>query len=178
MAQFKNSRIGILGGSFDPAHKGHLLISKVAFKKIKLKKIYWIVTKKNPFKKKTFFSLKERIKQAKKITKKKKNIEVIYLDDIISSSRSIKIIQYILKKKKPKDLYFIVGSDILLKFHEWHSWKRIVKLVKLVVFSRKGYDSNTSRTIVVKYLNKNNIIFIKNKPIRVSSSLLRKKMKI
>ena len=178
MAQFKNSRIGILGGSFDPAHKGHLLISKVAFKKIKLKKIYWIVTKKNPFKKKTFFSLKERIKQAKKITKKNKNIEVIYLDDIISSSRSIKIIQYILKKKKPKDLYFIVGSDILLKFHEWHSWKRIVKLVKLVVFSRKGYDSNTSRTIVVKYLNKNNIIFIKNKPIRVSSSLLRKKMKI
>ena len=83
-----------------------------------------------------------------------------------------------MKKKKPKDLYFIVGSDILLKFHEWHSWKRIVKLVKLVVFSRKGYDSNTSRTIVVKYLNKNNIIFIKNKPIRVSSSLLRKKMKI
>ena len=178
MAQFKNSRIGILGGSFDPAHKGHLLISKVAFKKIKLKKIYWIVTKKNPFKKKTFFSLKERIRQAKKITKKSKNIEVIYLDDLISSSKSIKIIQYVLKKKKPKDLYFIVGSDILLKFHKWHSWKRIVKLTKLVVFSRKGYDRNTNKTIVVKYLDKDNIIFIKNKPIQVSSSLLRKKIKI
>ena len=82
-----------------------------------------------------------------------------------------------MRKKKPKDLYFIVGSDILLKFHKWHSWKRIVKLVKLVVFSRKGYDRKGRESIVVKYLNKDNIIFVKNKPIQVSSSLLRKKMK-
>ena len=53
--------IGILGGSFDPPHKGHVKISKIALKKVKLKKIYWIITKKNPFKKKPFFSLKERI---------------------------------------------------------------------------------------------------------------------
>ena len=46
MAQLKNLRIGILGGSFDPAHRGHLLISKIAIKKIRLKKIYWVVTKK------------------------------------------------------------------------------------------------------------------------------------
>ena len=70
MDELKNSRIGILGGSFDPAHKGHLIISKVALKKLNLKKIYWIVTKKNPLKNKTYFSLKERITYAKKITKK------------------------------------------------------------------------------------------------------------
>ena len=102
---------------------------------------------------------------------------MIYLDDLIKSSRSIKIIQYILKKKKPKGLYFIVGSDILLNFHKWHSWKRIVKLTKLVVFSRRGYDKKGKESKVVKYLNKNNIIFVKNKPILVSSSGLRKKIK-
>ena len=178
MFKLKSTKIGILGGSFDPAHKGHLKISKIALKKIKLKKIYWIVTKKNPFKKKTFFSLKDRIDKAKKISSKIKNIEVLYIDDVIKSSKSIKVIQYILKKKKPKDLYFIVGSDILLKFHRWHSWKRIVKLAKLIVFSRKGYDRKSKKTIVVKYLNKNNITFIKNKPIEVSSSSLRKRIKI
>ena len=178
MSKLKSAKIGVLGGSFDPAHKGHLKISKIALKKIKLKKIYWIVTKKNPFKKKTFFSLKDRIDKAKEISSKTKNIEVLYIDDVIKSSKSIKVIQYILKKKKPKDLYFIVGSDILLKFHRWRSWKRIVKLTKLIVFSRKGYDRKSKKTIVVKYLNKNNITFIKNKPIEVSSTLLRKKVKI
>ena len=54
MVSSKNE-IGILGGSFDPVHKGHLKISKIAIKKIKLKKVYWVVTKKNPFKKKPFF---------------------------------------------------------------------------------------------------------------------------
>ena len=177
MVKLNNTNIGLLGGSFDPAHKGHLTISKIALKKFKLKKIYWIIAKKNPFKNKTFFSLKERIFQAKKITKKMKNIEVIYLDDLIKSSRSIKSIEYILKKKKPKILYFIVGSDILIKFHKWQSWKKIVKLTKLIVFSRKGYDRNRKDSVVAKYLNNKKITYIKNKIINISSSSLRRDKK-
>ena len=176
MAKYQNKKIGILGGSFDPAHKGHLIISKIALKQAKLKKIYWIVTKKNPFKPKTFFSLEERLMQSKKIVKNFKNIQVLYLDDIINSSRSIDVIKFIIRKKKVKDLYFIIGSDILLKLHKWKSWKRIVKLVKLVVFYRKGYDKKSRESVVVKYLNKDKIIFIKNKPIQISSSNLRKKI--
>ena len=66
MVKTLDKAIGILGGSFDPAHKGHLKISKIANKKLRLDKIYWIVTKKNPFKNKTYFSLKERLRIAKK----------------------------------------------------------------------------------------------------------------
>ena len=51
-----------------------------------------------------------------------------------------------------------------------------VKLVKLVVFYRKGYDKKSRESVVVKYLNKDKIIFIKNKPIQISSSNLRKKI--
>ena len=58
-----NDKVGIFGGSFDPPHKGHLEISKIAIKKLSLAKLYWCVTKKNPFKNKTLFSLPERIKQ-------------------------------------------------------------------------------------------------------------------
>ena len=75
MVNSKNE-IGILGGSFDPVHKGHLQISEIAIKKIKLKKVYWVVTKKNPFKKKPFFSLKQRITKIKKLVGKSKIIEV------------------------------------------------------------------------------------------------------
>ena len=57
--------IGILGGSFDPPHKGHVQISKISLRKIKLEKVYWVITKQNPFKRRTFFSLKQRIKKSK-----------------------------------------------------------------------------------------------------------------
>ena len=71
-----NNKIGIFGGSFDPPHRGHLEISKIAIKKLSLAKLYWCVTKKNPFKNKTLFSLPERIKQSKDIAKGVKKIEI------------------------------------------------------------------------------------------------------
>jgi nicotinate-nucleotide adenylyltransferase len=69
MVNSSNKSIGILGGSFDPAHKGHLAITKIALKKIKLDQIFWIINKKNPFKNEAYFSLKKRLHLAKKITK-------------------------------------------------------------------------------------------------------------
>ncbi len=170
--------VGLLGGSFDPAHKGHLGISKIALKKLKLKKVYWVITEKNPFKSKPFYSLKDRIKYAKKVTKTQKKIKIIYLDDIIKSSRIIDAINYLIKKKKIKNIVFMIGSDNLIKFHKWKNWKKIVKLTKLVVFSRKGYDKKSRESIVVKHLNKNNITFIKIKPIIISSTILKKKIKL
>ena len=166
--------IGIFGGSFDPPHKGHVEISKISLKKIKLKKIYWIITKKNPFKKKPFFSLKHRISRSKKAVKKYKRIKVLYLDDKIKSSHTVNVINYFIKIKKQKDLCLILGSDNLLNFHKWKSWKKIVKLTKLIVFSRKGYDKKSKESIVVKYLNKKNIIYINNKLINISSSGIKK----
>ena len=100
MAVVQKKYIGLLGGSFDPAHKGHLGISKIALKKLKLKKIYWVITKKNPFKDQSFYSLGERIKYARKITKAQKRIKIIYLDNIIKSSRIIDVINYFIKKKE------------------------------------------------------------------------------
>ena len=135
MLRHKKKEIGILGGSFDPPHKGHVEISKISLKKIKLSKIFWVVTKQNPFKKKPFFSLKDRLSKSKVSIKKYKNIKVLYLEDKIKSSRTINVINYFRRVKKQKNLYLILGSDNLLKFHKWTSWKKIAKLVKLVVFS-------------------------------------------
>ena len=173
----KRKSLGIFGGSFDPPHKGHVEISKISLKKIKLKKIYWIITKKNPFKNKTFYSLDERIKYAKKMTKAQKKIKTIYLDNIIKSSRIIDVINYFMKKKKIKNIFFIIGSDNLTRFHKWKSWKKIVKLVKLIVFSRKGYDRKGMKSIVAKNFE-NRIIFVKNKPISISSTQLKKWTKL
>ncbi len=177
MANIQKKYIGLLGGSFDPAHKGHLGISNIAIKKLKLKKVYWVITKKNPFKNKTFYSLDERVKYAKKITKAQRKIKIIYLDNTAKSSRIIDVINYFVKKKKIQNIFFIIGSDNLIQFHKWKSWKKIVKIVKLVVFSRKGYDRKGMKSTVVKNF-KNRIIFIKNKPFSISSTQLKKRVKL
>ena len=172
-----NKSVGILGGSFDPPHKGHLTISKIAIKKVKLDRVLWAVTNKNPFKKNPFYSLSQRIKLTKKITKDTRKIKIVHLDKIIKSSRTISMINYLIKKKKIKNIFFIIGSDNLITLHKWKSWKKIVKLSKLIVFSRKGYDRKGKKSKVVKYL-KNKIIFINNKPIIISSTNLKKKNRI
>ena len=176
MAKSSNKAIGLLGGSFDPVHKGHLTISKIALKKIKISQIYWLITKKNPFKKNVHFSLKDRIKLAKKASKNLNKVKVLYLDNLTKSSRSINLVNYFIKTKKINNIYFIIGSDILLEIHKWKSWKKLVKLTKLIVFSRKGYDKKSKNSTVVKYLKNKNIIYIRNKPIIISSSLIRKKL--
>ena len=176
MLNISKKSIGLLGGSFDPVHKGHLAISKIALKKIKLNKIYWIITKKNPFKKKAYFSLNYRIKLAKKATRNFNKIQVLDLEKMVKSSRSINLVNYFIKKKKIDNIYFIIGSDILVELHRWKSWKKLVKLTKLIVFSRKGYDMKGKNSIVAKYLKNKNITFIKNKPIVISSSSIKKKL--
>ena len=174
--KFSKGAIGILGGSFDPPHKGHLKISNIAIKKLNIKKLYWLITKKNPFKRKPYFSLKERILKSRNIVKKNKKIEVLYLDNIVKSSRTLNVVLHIIKKKKIKNIYLVLGSDNLINFHKWTKWKKLVELTKLVVFSRKGYDKKSKKTIVVKYLKKN-IVYINNKTINISSSKIRKKIK-
>ena len=96
----KKKRIGILGGSFDPAHNGHLAISKEAVKRFKLEKIIWAITKKNPFKIKNSLNLQSRIKGCKKIIKKNKFIEVKFYENKIGSNKTINLINYFNKNKK------------------------------------------------------------------------------
>ena len=135
---FKKNKIGILGGSFDPAHKGHLSISKEAVKIFKLKKIIWAITKKNPFKKKSNLNLSTRIKNCKKIIKKINFIEVKFLENKIKSNKTINLINYFTKNKN-NEIYFIMGADNLINFHKWHKWRTISKKCNIVVFDRHGY---------------------------------------
>ena len=175
MVKASNKTIGLLGGTFDPAHKGHLAITKIAIKKLKLSRVLWVITKKNPFKDNPYFSLYQRLKKAKQLTKGIKKIQVIHLDKKVNSSKSINIINYLFNRKKLKNIYFIIGADNLINFHKWKDWKKIVKLTKLIVFSRKGYDRKGTKSTVAKYY-KNKITFIKNRPIVISSTKLRKKL--
>jgi len=166
-------KIGILGGSFDPAHKGHLAISNEAFKKLNLKQIVWAVTKKNPFKKKSNNDLKTRIKYCKKIIGKNKHIKVNFYEDKINSNKTINLINYFVKNKK-NEIYFLMGADNLIDFHKWHKWKEISKKCDIIVFDRHGYKKKSLDSMTFKKLKNNRLKFIEFNKVNISSSQLRK----
>jgi nicotinate-nucleotide adenylyltransferase len=169
----KKIKIGILGGTFDPAHKGHLEISKQAKKLLNLKNVIWAITKQNPFKDISKSNLKNRIQFAKKLIAKNDFIKIRFYEEKISSNRTIDLINY-LKKDKKFELYFIMGADNLINFHKWHKWKSIVKKCNLLVFDRQGYKAKSLKSVTYNGVNKKRLSFIKFKKVNISSSQLRK----
>ena len=167
-------KIGILGGTFDPPHLGHLHISKSAIKKLQLKKVIWIITKQNPLKKKPYLSIRDRLKLSKNITRKEKKIYVNYLGNNVKSKNTFSMLTYFFNKNKKNKLYFLMGSDSLIKFHKWKNWKKIPQLAKIVVFTRQNYSIKALNSIAAKKLKKNDWIYIKSKKINISSSIIRK----
>ena len=167
-------KIGIFGGTFDPPHKGHLYISKIALKKLKLNKLIWVVTKKNPLKQKPYLSTKARINLSKEMTKKEKKIFVRYFDDKIKSINTFDLLNFIKKKNQKAKLFFLIGADNLAKFHKWNNWKKIPKLAKIIIFPRQNYSIKSLNPIISKKLNKKDFIYINSKKMNISSSLIRK----
>ena len=167
-------KIGILGGTFDPSHIGHIKISLEAKRKFKINKIVWAITKKNPFKEKSLLSLNKRIEIAKKICSKYKFIEVVFFEKKIKSNKTIKLLNYLKKKYNNSEIYFLMGADNLISFHKWHGWKKILLKSKILVFDRHGYKKKSFKSVTFKRFNKKNIKFVKFKKVNISSSKLRK----
>ena len=171
--RLKKNKIGVLGGSFDPAHKGHLAISREAMKRLKLKQIIWAITKKNPLKKESNTNLSERIKVCKKIIEKTNYIKIKFYENIIKSNKTINLINYLSRNKK-NEIYFLIGADNLINFHMWHKWKIISKKCKIIVFDRQGYKKKSLNSAAFKRLNPKSLQFIEFNKVNISSSQLRK----
>ena len=166
-------KIGILGGSFDPAHKGHLAISKEAKKRFKLKRIIWAITKKNPLKAVSKTPISKRIKECKTIIGLRNFIKVKYYEEITKSNKTIDLINY-LKKNKNLEIFFLMGADNLINFHKWHKSKSIAEKCNIIVFDRHGYKKNSLKSKTFKKLNNKTLRFIEFKKVNISSSQLRK----
>ena len=174
MKKIKKNKIGILGGTFDPAHIGHIKVSKEAKKKFRLNKIFWVITKKNPFKKKSFFSLKKRINHAKKININNKFIKIYFFEDKIKSNKTIDLMKFLKNRYKKTEFFFLMGADNLINFHKWKKWNKIAEISKILVFDRLNYKSKSLKSISFKKLNKKRLQFINFKKVNISSSQLRK----
>lgn len=173
MSKIKINKLGILGGSFDPPHDGHIKISIEARKLYKLDNIIWAITNKNPFKKKCKFTLKKRIYLSKKISLKKKYINIKYFEKELRSNKTVKLINLLKKRFNNSELFFIIGADNLINFHKWYKWKEICKKSKILVFDRNGYKAKSLNSVAFRDMGKKTFDFINFNKVNISSSKLR-----
>jgi nicotinate-nucleotide adenylyltransferase len=131
-------RIGLFGGTFDPPHEAHVAASLLAMKRLKLDRIWWLVTPGNPLKNTNGLApLKDRIGAARKITDHPR-IDVTGLEAVINTRYTYDTLLW-LKARCPRVRFvWLMGADNLRSFHRWQRWREIAKLVPIVVVDRLG----------------------------------------
>jgi len=139
-SQVSGLRIGLLGGSFNPAHKGHIFISMAALERLGLDQVWWLVTPKNPLKSEARLApLKTRLAGANSISRGKE-IRVLNLEAPLGLEFTVQTLSY-LKAEYPKTHFvWLMGADCLKDLHTWNSWEKIMALIPLAVFKRPGYE--------------------------------------
>ena len=134
----KGLKIGLMGGSFNPPHNGHLKIAKLALKNLNLDEVWWLVSTKNPLKtSKGQMSLSKRVELTKKIANHPK-FKVLNIENNLKTKNSYDLLKKILPRLSNMKLIWIMGSDNLFNFSKWYKAKKISNLIPFAVFNRRG----------------------------------------
>jgi nicotinate-nucleotide adenylyltransferase len=131
-------RIGLFGGTFDPPHLAHLGASLLALKRLKLDRVWWLVTPGNPLKNTSNLApLAKRIAAARALTHHPR-IDVTGLEANINTRFTFDTISWLIRRYPRVRFVWIMGADNLRHFHRWQKWREIAKLVPIVVIDRLG----------------------------------------
>ena len=129
-------RIGLLGGSFNPPHDAHRAISLFAIKRLKLDRVWWLVTPGNPLKQHgALRDLDARAEAARRIADDPR-IDVSCLESVIGTRYTADTISYLRRRVSGLRLVWIMGADNLAQFHRWQNWRRIAAAVPIAVIDR------------------------------------------
>lgn len=135
----RGQRIGLLGGSFDPAHEGHLQISREAMRRLGLHDLWWLVTPQSPLKPDPPGSAARRITQARQLTAGD-SIRVAALEQILGTRYSADTLKQLQRRFAGVRFVWLMGADNLAVFHRWRAWEEIFYLLPIAVFDRPAYS--------------------------------------
>jgi nicotinate-nucleotide adenylyltransferase len=129
-------RIGLLGGSFNPPHEAHRAISLFAIKRLKLDRVWWLVTPGNPLKSNGALNdLDTRMEAARKMADDPR-IDISCLEAVIGVRYTVDTISYLRRRASGLRFVWIMGADNLAQFHRWQNWRRIASEVPIAVIDR------------------------------------------
>jgi nicotinate-nucleotide adenylyltransferase len=131
---------GLLGGSFNPAHRGHRQISRQAIEALGLTEIWWMVSPGNPLKEAAGMApLPVRFASARKAARGLP-IRVTAIERELGTRFTVDTLRALRKRYPERQFIWLMGADNLAQFHRWKDWRRIASLVPIAVVARPGYD--------------------------------------
>ncbi|UIJ45357.1 nicotinate-nucleotide adenylyltransferase [Sphingomonas cannabina] len=135
------SRIGLLGGSFNPAHRGHRAISLHALRALGLDEVWWLVSPGNPLKEgaSDMAPFAARMASARAMARHAP-IRVTGIERRLKTRYTADTLAKLVRLYPKHDFIWLMGADNLATFHRWERWRHIAHLVPIAVIARPGYD--------------------------------------
>lgn len=130
-------RVGLLGGSFNPPHEGHLHISRIALRMLKLDAVWWLVTPGNPLKDPHLYEpLQDRLSASENMLRNEPRMLATDIEYALGTYRTYDTLLALRRTFYNTDFVFLMGSDSAQGFHKWYRWRQIPDLVALGILGR------------------------------------------
>lgn len=147
-------RIGLLGGSFNPAHGGHRQISLYAQQALGLDEVWWLVSPGNPLKpKKGMAPLAARIASAIEQARRAP-IRVTAIERELGTRYTVDTLRAVTRRFPKNRFVWLMGSDNLAQFHLWRDWRGIARTMPIAVIARPGYDADAIASPAMAWLRR------------------------
>ena len=170
-------KIGIMGGTFDPIHVGHLMIAEAVWDEYKLEKVLFILSANPPHKHDVMTSARHRFNMTLLATCSKPHFEVSSIEmDRTGPSYTIDTIKALKKiYGDDTDFYFIIGADCIHELPSWHKIDELLKICKFIATKRPSYKLDLS--IIAKEFSDYNIQLLETPELEISSTDIRQRIK-
>ncbi|WP_299843478.1 nicotinate-nucleotide adenylyltransferase [uncultured Jannaschia sp.] len=129
--------VGLLGGSFDPAHAGHVHITREALKRLGLDRVWWLVSPGNPLKARGPAPLERRIRHARAMVRDPRVI-VTGIEAVLGTRYTARTVAALQARYPGARFVWLMGADNLAQFHRWEQWRDILARVPVAVLARPG----------------------------------------
>lgn len=129
--------IGLLGGSFDPAHAGHAAITRAALARFGLDRVWWLVSPGNPLKAQGPASMARRIAEARRVMHHPR-VEITGIEAALGTRYTADTLAALRHRYPMVRFTWLMGSDNLASFHRWEDWREIAAMVRIGVLARPG----------------------------------------
>jgi nicotinate-nucleotide adenylyltransferase len=137
----QTKRIGLLGGSFNPAHQGHLHISQVALDRLRLNEVWWVVSPQNPLKSTSGMApFAERMARARAFAAEVGQIVVTDIERELGTRYTIDTLEALRDRFADFRFVFLMGADNFIQLPRWRAWTQIIRTVPIAIFPRPSYS--------------------------------------